>query len=135
MKIDSKGIDPPALHRANGKDRSAGQDSVSRLWYPSEHSKHKSTDSRCIDVGNLETESVVQLADVRAARNERLARPRLNRLLRVLGGVVLVENLADNLLEKIFHRDDAGSPAVLIENDSHVLLQTLEVGKHVLDFA
>ena len=49
--------------------------------------------------------------------------------------VVLVENLADDLLEQILHRHEARRAAVLVEHDRHVLLESLEVGEHLFDLA
>ena len=49
--------------------------------------------------------------------------------------VVLVENLADDLLEQILHRHETRRAAVLVEHDRHVLLETLEVGEHLFDLA
>ena len=49
--------------------------------------------------------------------------------------VVLVENLTDDLLEQILHRDDARRPAVLVEHDRHVFLESLEVRQHLFDLA
>jgi hypothetical protein len=78
---------------------------------------------------------VIELADVRAAWHDCFPRACEHRLIEIFGRIVLVENLAYDFLEKVFHRDDACRAAVLIEHDRHVLLEPLEVGKHVFDFA
>jgi len=135
VKINGKRIDPPSFHRPYGKDGAAGDDSIRRLRNATENTKDKSADRRCVFVGDVNAKPVVQLADVRASRDERFSRTRLDRLLFVFGRVVFVKNLADDLLEQVFHGDDSGSSAVLVENDSHVLLQPLVVSQYVLHFA
>ena len=49
--------------------------------------------------------------------------------------VVFVEDLADDLLEKIFHRHESRRAAEFVEHDRHMLLEPLEVGEHFLDLA
>ena len=78
---------------------------------------------------------LVQLADVGAPRDKSLARARVKRRFSILGRIVLVQDLAHDLLEQIFHSDDAGGAAVLVQHHSHVLLESLEIGEHFLDFA
>src|SRR4051812_33564536 len=104
MQIDGKRIDLPSFHRPNSKDRAAREHPVSGLRDASENTEHKSADRSCVDVRNLEAESVIQLANVCAARDEGLAGSRLNRLLLILRGIVFVENFSDDLLQQIFHR-------------------------------
>ena len=48
---------------------------------------------------------------------------------------MLVENLADDLLQQVFHRHDARRAAVLVEHHGHVRLEALEVGQHFLHLA
>jgi hypothetical protein len=67
MKIDSEQVDLPAFHRLHGKDRASGNHPVANLWQAAEYTKNKSADRRRILVGNFESESFVELADVRAA--------------------------------------------------------------------
>src|SRR4051794_22802981 len=116
MQIDSKSIDLPSFHRPNGKDRPAGDHPVARLRNAAENSENKSTDRRRVFVWNLQAEAVIELADVRAARNEGFPRTSLYRLFLIFRRVVLVKNLADDLFEQIFHRHDSGGSAVLVEN-------------------
>ena len=47
--------------------------------------------------------------------------------------VVLVLDLADDLLEEVLDRDEAGGPAVLVEDDRDVDLPALELVKQVVD--
>ena len=44
--------------------------------------------------------------------------------------VVLVLDLADDLLEQVLERDDALHRAVLVDDDRHVLLRLAELGQH-----
>ena len=135
MEIDSKSLDPPAVHLAHGKNRSASDHAVAHHRQPAQHSENVPADSRVVLVGDSKTEVFVQLADVGAARHQSLAGSGVQRGLRVFRRVVLVEDLTDDFLEQIFHRDDAGGSTVLVEHDRHVLLQPLEVGENLLDFA
>jgi len=135
MEINRKSIDLPPFHRPNGKDRAAGDHPVAGLRNASEDAKNKSTDRRRLFVRNLESETVVQLADVGAARDERFTRAGLNRFFLIFRRVVLIEYLADDLFEQILHRHDTGRSTVLVENDSHVLFQSLEVRENVFNFA
>ena len=47
--------------------------------------------------------------------------------------VVLVLDLADDLLEEVLDRDEAGRPAVLVEDDRDVDLLALEIVEQVVD--
>ena len=98
MKIDSERIDLPAVHLAHGKHCAAHDDSVARLRQPSENSEHVAADRRRIVLGNVETETLVELTEVCASRNERLARARLYGSVAVFRRVVFVEYLADDFL-------------------------------------
>jgi hypothetical protein len=49
--------------------------------------------------------------------------------------VVLVESLPDDLLEQIFHRDKTRRAAVLVEDDRHVFLETLEISEDAFNLA
>ncbi len=46
-------------------------------------------------------------------------------------GVVLVLDLADDLLEEVFHRHEPGDAAVLVDDDGHLLLGLLELLEQV----
>ena len=48
-------------------------------------------------------------------------------------GVVLVLDLADDLLEQVLDRHEAGRPAVLVEHDRDVDLPPLELVEEVVD--
>jgi hypothetical protein len=49
--------------------------------------------------------------------------------------VVLVEDLAHDLLEQVLHGHHARGAAVLVEHDREMLLAPLEVGEHLLHLA
>jgi hypothetical protein len=89
------------------------------LRQPSEGAEHISTDRGVVVIGHGELILIVQLADIRAAWNDHLARSRGTCFW--LGLIVLVENLADDLLQEVLHRHDARCAAVLVEHDRHVL--------------
>jgi len=48
--------------------------------------------------------------------------------------IVLIEDLADDLLEQVFHRHQAGRAAVLVEHDREMRLEALHVGEHIFHF-
>src|SRR5215208_5217869 len=119
MKVDTKEIDLSSLHRLHGKDRPACDYPVAHFRKPTKDSEYKSADCSSILVRNIEAEAFIELADVRAPRDHRLARACQDGFCHILGCVVLVENLSDDFLEKIFHRDNARSSTVLVEHDCH----------------
>src|SRR5438477_11661129 len=130
MQVDGQSLDPAAVHLAHGKDCSSGDHPIADDRKPPKHTKDVATDRSVVFVRNGEPKVLVELTDVRAARNESLSRARMQRSFRVLRRVVLVEYLADDLLEQVFHCYHAGSSPVFIEHYCHVLLQPLEVVKN-----
>jgi hypothetical protein len=50
------------------------------------------------------------------------------------GGVVLVADLADDLLDQILQRHQPGRPAVFIDDDGHVDPARLQVGQQIIGF-
>lgn len=48
-------------------------------------------------------------------------------------GVALVRNLADDLFENIFERDDAQRRTVFVDHDGHVYLVRLKLFQQVVD--
>ena len=74
-----------------------------------------------------------------SARSSTSARPSIrasssdSRTIERLLLVVLVLDLADDLLEEVLDRDQAGRPAVLVEHDRDVDLAPLELVEQVVD--
>src|SRR5437763_4602022 len=79
MKIDSKRIDLPTVHLAHGKHCAARDDSVAGLRQSSKNTEDVAAERRRIVFGNVQAETLVELAEVRASWNESLARARLHR--------------------------------------------------------
>ncbi len=79
----------------------------------------------------LDVEQLAELVDVRPPVDARLVvgEPDDHRLL----DVVLVLDLADDLLEQVLDRDEAGRAAVLVEDDRDVDLPALELVEQVVD--
>ena len=77
-------------------------------------------------VGQLDVEQVVEISSTgRAAVDEVVA---VGQPLDVVGlGVVLVDDLADELLETVLERDQAGDAAVLVGDDREVELAGLHL--------
>ncbi len=90
---------------------------------------------RVVLVGVLEpqvgVEQLGEVIDVGAAVDAGLilGQPDDHRLL----GVVLILDLADDLLEEVLDRDQAGGPAILVEDDRDVDLPPLELVEEVVD--
>ncbi len=82
-------------------------------------------------VGDPEVEALVDVLDLHVTGKQDLS---LGRTGPGLGAIVLVVDLPDDLLQEIFHRDDACGSPELVEDHRHVTLQALEVGEHILDF-
>ena len=79
----------------------------------------------------LDVEQLLEIVDVRPAIHARLILGQADdhRLL----GVVLVLDLADDLLEQVLDRHQAGRSPVLVEDDRDVDLPTLEFVEEVVD--
>jgi hypothetical protein len=67
VKVDTQQIDLSPLHRLHGKDRASSDYPVTDLRQAAENSEDKTADSRCVFVGDIEAEMLVELADIRAA--------------------------------------------------------------------
>src|SRR5207244_1201069 len=73
------------------------------------------------------------LFDVADRRAPRDAPPAIGELFELFAWrVVFVGDLADDLLEEVFHRDDAGGAAVLVDHDGHVELARLHRAQQVV---
>ncbi|MEO6331799.1 MAG: hypothetical protein ABIV11_06130, partial [Gemmatimonadaceae bacterium] len=112
MEIHGQGLYPATIHLPHGKDRAARSDTVAGRGKSAERSENVASDRGIVLVGYFESEALVQIADVRAARYQRLPAARFDRLFRWV--IVLVEDLANDLLEQILHRDDARGSAELV---------------------
>ena len=133
VQVHRERLDAPPVHLAHGEHRVARRHAVAHDRQPAERAEDVAADRRVLVVGHLEAEPLVELPDVRRARDQHVGvRIRRRQLLRL---VVLVEDLADDLLEQILHRHDARRAAVLVEHHRHVLLEPLEVGEHLLHLA
>src|SRR5213083_1207288 len=133
MQVDGQSLDPPALHLANCEYCSPRCHAISHDRKPAQQTEHETADRRVILFGHVQPEALVEIGDVRRARNEHqigsLARLGLGWL------VLLVENLADDLLEQILHRHEPRCSAILVQHDGEVLLEAFEVGEHFFHFA
>jgi hypothetical protein len=65
VKIDSECIDLSPVHRFDCKDGASCNYAIAHLWQPPENPEDKSADRGRVFVGNIQTEPLVQLADVR----------------------------------------------------------------------
>src|SRR5205823_14785916 len=115
-----------------GEDRISCRHAIADDGQPSERAEYETTNRRIVLVGHTQTKPLVQFADVRRAGDDDNVRAFTLRRFRRL--VVLVEDLTNDLLAQIFHRHHARRTAVFIENDRHVLFQTLEIGEDLFDF-
>ena len=82
-----------------------------------------------IVLGELQVEELLHLLDLDAAGNRVVA----GRVLDDLGllGVVLVLDLAHDLLDHVLHGHEPGDAAVLVDDDGHLLLGLLELLEQV----
>ena len=78
-----------------------------------------------------EAEQLVEVVDRVARRDPHLAAVEVLDL--DLLRVVLVGDLADDLLEQVLDRDQAGSAAVLVDDDGDVLAPRLHLAHQVVD--
>src|SRR5712671_4612344 len=124
----------PTVGRFDREGQAVDLDPIARCRHASDPVVDEPTD-RVVLVLVLEAEvRVEQLGQVVDGRSP--VEPRLvigeaddHRLL----DVVLVLDLADDLLEEVLDRDEAGRPAVLIEDDREVDLPALELVQEVVD--
>ena len=77
-------------------------------------------------------EEVAELIDGKAAGDEPDAAGLALRLFDWRVGLVLVADVADDLLQQIFDGDQAGDAAVFIDHDAHVLLFALHLAQQLV---
>ena len=75
---------------------------------------------------------VAELIGGEAARHEPRARRLPLRLLDLRVGLVLVANVADDLLQKILDGDEAGDGSIFVDDDAHVLLFALHLAQELV---
>jgi hypothetical protein len=67
VKIDRESVDPSSFHRFHRKDCASSNDAISGLWQATKNSENESADRSGVFVWNLQSEALVQFADVRAS--------------------------------------------------------------------
>ena len=80
--------------------------------------------------GRSRVEQLVDLVDRHAARCTRTSPPGSGSTIGVLD-VVLVDDLADELLDEVLERDQPGGAAVLVDDDRHVELLGLHLAQQL----
>ena len=94
------------------------------FWYARELGENKPADGVEIPVlREIELESLVQVINVNATFHNDLS---IILNFDALGfvGVILVDDVADDLFQNVFHRHDARNSAVLVEHDGQVDMVT-----------
>ena len=92
---------------------------------------HEPADGRHVFAVEVVPEQLRQLVDRQAARHPESSAVLL--LDRRLLDVVLVADLADDLLENVLDRDDAGGAAELVDDDGDVRAARLKVAELLVD--
>src|SRR5215211_5203594 len=100
-------------------------DRVPLLRRPPDLAEHEAGDGVVVLGGQVGPELLVEVVDREGAPDE--DRPLVEALDRLIRQVVLVLDLADDLLEHVLERHDALHRPVLVDDDGHVLLRPAEV--------
>ena len=134
-RTDQHLADPPAVGRLDGQRQPVDLDLVARLRHAADAVVDEPAD-RVVLVLVLERRGRCRTAPSRSSTDGPPVDARLvvgelddHRLL----VVVLVLDLADDLLEQVLDRDQAGGAAVLVEHDRDVDLAPLELVEQVVD--
>jgi len=127
--MDSERGDPPAVHRYHFHFSVRDRDAIAHPWQSSEFGERVAAQRGPVTFGDLYT-VVGSNIDQRqragqlehAVRDHRFARRE----------IVFVGDVADDFLDQILHRDDAGGASVLIEHHGHVRSRLSEVVQDAL---
>src|SRR5688500_8201866 len=105
-------------HGAHLGDAAAKPDGVPYGRNPAELSHHEATNGSRQVGRQIQSKPLVEVSDRVSAGNDVAAVGLLTEP--ASSGFILVGNLADDLFNDIFHRDDAAGSSKLIEHDDHV---------------
>ena len=123
--------DARAVDRGDVELDVADLDAVADRRRAAELAEDDAADRVVILVRELAVEALVELLDRQAALDAVAIRPEAHD--RGVLGIELVVDLADDLLEQILERDEAGDRAVLVDDDRHVALLAPDLGQQVAE--
>src|SRR5690606_29220783 len=116
--LDEDGRDTAAAaaRRAAGEDQPLGFDHLAGLRHVAEVLRHEAADRVDVLVLDVDPEQFADLVGAEAGAHAITSGGELDDL--VGTRVVLVVDLADELFEQVFERDDAGDSAVLVDREA-----------------
>ena len=117
---DPDAADPPALHLLGDEEMAVDLDRLAFGGDVPADGEHEAADGVPVPVGQVGAEELVHLVDGHLARDAELAAA--ERHDQGLVDVELVDDLADELLDEVLERHDAGRAAVLVDDDGEVEL-------------
>src|SRR5689334_13709896 len=125
--LEVHALDSPAPNALDDDANADARDCLAGSGDSPEQRVDEATDSRHVIDAEVDPHQLAKLVNGDAARNPE-ARPIFALDVRLLD-VVLVANLADDLLAHVLDRDESGGPTILITNDRDVGTAVLEVAK------
>ena len=123
--------DAPSLHLLGPQPVAVALDGLALDRHVAEQVEDEAADGVPVALGQLGVEQLVDLVDRHARVHPHVAAG--ERLDRGLLHVVLVDDLAHQLLDQVLERDQAGGAAVLVDDDGHVELLRLHLAHQLGD--
>src|SRR6476620_12688081 len=135
MHADMKRMQSTRIGARDAETEATERQFLAGFRQVSDRRRHQAADGVVFVIVEISTEALVEVGDRRQCIHDILAVGlRRDQRLRILGLVVFVIDVSDDLLEHVLDRDQSGDATVLVDHDRHVVARLAELAQQHVEF-